>query len=321
MGATLLRGKCQDGVYPMPMASPATKSSVLALVGERTTTDIWHKRLGHPSNKMVDLVIHQFSLPVVKTCNSLSSLCTACQCNKSHKLPFSSTSLISTHPLEYIYTDLWGPTASTSLDGFRFYALFVDHFTKYSWLFPIRRKSDVPSIFSQLKGLLEKQFDFKIKHLYSDNGGEYHGLRQYLSSNSISWLTTAPHTPQQNGTSERRHRHIVETGLTLLSQATLPPSYWSYAFQAAVYLINHMPTTILNNKSPFECLFGRLPNYKKLRIFGCQCYPWLKPYSTSKLQPKSKPCLFLGYSNSQNAYKCMDLDTSRIYLSRHVVFD
>lgn len=76
-----------------------------------------------------------------------------------------------------------------------------------------------------------------------------------------------------------------------------------------------MPTTILKTKSPFKCLFGRSPDYKKLRIFGCQCYLWLKPYTTSKLQPKSMPCLFLGYSRSQNAYKCM------FYLSQHVLFD
>ena len=124
--------------------------------------------------------------------------------------------------------------------------------------------------------MLEKQFGFQIKNLYSDNGREYYAICNYLSSNSISWLTTAPHTPQQNGTSERRHRHIVETGLTLLSQAHLSPSYWSYAFQTAVYLINRMPSSVLQNQSPFECLFGRLPDYTKMRIFGCQCYPWLK---------------------------------------------
>ena len=124
--------------------------------------------------------------------------------------------------------------------------------------------------------MLEKQFGFQIKNLYSDNGREYYAICNYLSSNSISWLTTAPNTPQQNGTSERHHRHIVETGLTLLSQAHLSPSYWSYAFQTAVYLINRMPSSVLQNQSPFECLFGRLPDYTKMRIFGCQCYPWLK---------------------------------------------
>jgi transposase InsO family protein len=140
----------------------------------------------------------------------------------------------------------------------------VDHFTKYCWLFSIHHNNDVRSIFIQLKGFVEKQFGFQIKNLYSDNGGEYQSLRQFLSAQSINMLTIAPHTPQQNGTSERRHRHIIKTGLMLLHQAHLPMSYWTHAFQTAIYLIN-----VLNNKSPFESIFGRQPNYHKLRTFGC----------------------------------------------------
>ena len=80
-----------------------------------------------------------------------------------------------------------------------------------------------------------------------------------------------------------------------------------------------MLSSVLQNQSPFECLFGRLPDYTKMCIFSCQCYPWLKPY-TSKLHSKSMPCLFLGYSTTQSAYKCMDLNSFRIYLSRYVFF-
>ncbi|KAJ0083678.1 hypothetical protein Patl1_29526 [Pistacia atlantica] len=131
----------------------------------------------------------------------------------------------------------------------------------------------------------------------------------------------APYTPQQNGVSERRHRHLVETGLTLLHDASLPLSYWPHAFQTATYLINGQPTPLLQNKSPFEALFGQRPNYHKLRKFGCLCYPLLKPYNTTKMETKSTPCIFLGYSPNQNAYKCMDPLTKRIYISRHVTFD
>jgi transposase InsO family protein len=69
---------------------------------------------------------------------------------------------------------------------------------------------------------VENRFNTKIKSLYSDNGGEHVGLKTYLSIHGISHYTTAPHTPQQNGMSERRHRHLVETGLTLLTDARMP---------------------------------------------------------------------------------------------------
>ena len=127
--------------------------------------------------------------------------------------------------------------------------------------------------------------------------------------------------PQQNGVVERCHRHLIETGLTLLHDANLDLSYWPHAFHTASYFINRHPTPLLQNCSPYEYLFGQLPNYLKLRKFGCLCYPLTRPYNTNKLQPKSRPCVFLGYSQTQNAYKCRDATINRLILSRHVLFD
>ena len=79
----------------------------------------------------------------------------------------------------------------------------------------------------------------------SDNGEEYIGLKNYLSVHGISHYTTAPHTPQQNGLSERRHRHLIETGLTLLTDAHMPLDYWPYAFQTAAYLVGVLTSSNL----------------------------------------------------------------------------
>lgn len=146
-------------------------------------------------------------------------------------------------------------------------------------------------------------------------------LRQFLAENGITHLTTPPHTPEHNGISERKHRHIVETGLTLLGKASMPKSYWSYAFTTAVYLINRMITPVLGNESPYAKLFGQSPNYQKLQILGCECYPWLRPYTHRKLDNRSAACVFIGYSLTQSAYLCLHRDTGRIYTSRHVTFD
>jgi len=93
---------------------------------------------------------------------------------------------------------------------------FVDHYTKYMWFYPIVNKFSVSSIFPHFKKFIETRFQTKIKALYSDNG-TYH-------------YTTTPHTSQQNGVFECRHRHLVETTLTLLHDASLDPLYWPHAF-------------------------------------------------------------------------------------------
>lgn len=101
----------------------------------------------------------------------------------------------------------------------------------------------------------------------------------------------------------------------------MPKSYWSYAFATATYLINRLPTPTLLMKSPLQKLFGTDPNYTKLRVYGCLCFPWLRPYNANKLEDRSTPCVFIGYSPTQSTYLCLQPSIGRIYTSRHVKFD
>ncbi|BBH07832.1 transposable element gene [Prunus dulcis] len=312
-GATVLKGQTKDGVYEWPNSSP-----LIAFSATKTTSSDWHHRLGHPAFPILKHIVSSNSLGVSSSLSSDFS-CNACLCNKSHKLPFSNSTIVSTQPLEIIFSDVW-TSPIYSHNGFKYYVIFIDHFTKYIWFYPLKNKSDVKEVFIRFKAIVEKHFHSAIKTLYSDNGGEYISLTNFLSTNGISHLTTPPHTPEHNGYSERRHLHIVETGLALLTHASLPISYWTYAFATAVYLINRMPTPTLNLSSPYHKIFQIAPNYSKLKVFGCLCYPWLKPYTSHKLEPRSKPCVFLGYSLTQSAYYCLDPSTSRIYVSRHVKF-
>ncbi|KAK1441497.1 hypothetical protein QVD17_07436 [Tagetes erecta] len=313
-GAPLMRGENIHDVYylnrltSLPQVNATTSTSPLQ----------WHHRLGHPCFRIFKLLCKDLGLSFKSlSCSTLH--CQSCAINKCHKLPFGVNSFVATKPLQLLYSDVWGPVEQ-SIDGFTYYVVFVDYYSKYVWLYPIKRKSDVSIIFPQFKLLVEKFFQTQIISIFTDNGGEYIGLLPFLQSMGISHYTTPPHTPEQNGIAERRHRHIVETGLTLLHYAGLPLSFWSHAFQTAVYLINRLPTPILQSKSPYQMLHNASPKYTKLKTFGCLCYPWLKPYATSKLQPHSQPCIFLGYSTSRSAYKCLDSQTNRLYHSRHVIF-
>jgi len=316
-GQTLLQGPNKNDIYEWPLTVPVQPS---AMVGVKTSVNEWQKRLGHPSSRTLQSLLQKFSLPVSSK-NICLTLCSSCQCNKSHKLPFTMSSLTSNGPLEIIFIDVWGPASVESIDQNKYFVIFVDHFTKYIWLYPIKYKYDVFTIFPTFKNLVENYFKTKIISIYSDGGGEFQKLKPFLAKFGISHLMTPPHTPQHNGIAKRRHHHIIETGLTLLYQSNLPLKFWSHAFQTATYLINRLPTPILHNRSPFHALFGDIPNYSKLRIFGCLCFPWLRPYNHHKPEPRSRPCIFLGYSLTQSAYKCFDTSQNRIFLSRHVVFD
>ena len=137
--------------------------------------------------------------------------------------------------------------------------IFVDHFTIYTWIYLLRHKSDLSSLFPKFKALVEEFFNTPIVTIYSDGGGEYTTLQSLLASYSIQHLKIPPYTPQHNGSAKRRHCHIVEIGLTLLHQTLVPLLYWSYAFLTATYLINRLPTPILCLVSPLEKLFSKQP--------------------------------------------------------------
>ena len=199
----------------------------------------------------------------------------------------------------------------------------MDDFSRFTWLFPLHHKSDVFSVFIKFKALVENLYSCKIKQLQTDNGGEYlsNQFKNILQENGINHRLTCPYTSQQNGIAERKHRHIQETGLTLLAKSGLAQSYWVDAFLTSVFLINRMPTKVLHNLSPFFVLNKKIPKYSELRIFGCACYPFLRPYEHHKLSFRSKQCVFLGYSSNQRGYRCLDQSSGRVYVSRHVIFD
>jgi hypothetical protein len=100
----------------------------------------------------------------------------------------------------------------------------------------------------------------------------------------------------------------------------MPLRFWDDVFQTACYLINRLPTHVLQNKSPFEKLFHFVFDYLFLKTFGCAYWPNLRPHNSHKLQPHSLQCVFLRYSLLHHGYKCLHIPTGRLYISRDVIF-
>ena len=161
----------------------------------------------------------------------------------------------------------------------------------------------------------------KIITTQTDWGGEYEKLQPFFQKLGITHHVSCPHAHQQNGSAKRKHRHIVEVGLALLAHASMPLKFWDEDFLTATFLINLLPSKVLNFESPTERLLSVKPNYDALRIFGCACWPNLRPYNNRKLSFRSKQCVFLGYSPRHKGVKCLDVSTGRVYISRDVVFD
>lgn len=104
-----------------------------------------------------------------------------------HKLPFPSSRFVAIAPFELVHTNLWDPPPLTSINGFQYYVIFVDHYTFFTWLYLLHTKSEVYSKFMYFHAMATNQFSAIIKTLRSDGGGEYTCklFESYLSSHFI----------------------------------------------------------------------------------------------------------------------------------------
>jgi hypothetical protein len=239
--------------------------------------EVWHGRLGHPSFQTLRRILRTHELPVVSNKSSLH-FCDACQKGKSHQLPFPKSLSVSTAPLELNFSDVWS-LASTSIRKHNYYVSFIDDFSKFTWVYLLKHKSEVFQKFHDFQAHVEHLFDRKILAMQTYlRGGEYHKLSSFFERIGINHLISCPHTHQQNGSTERKHRHIIETDLALLAHASMPLKSWDEAFLTAAFLINRLPTPVLNYASPIATLFGVDPAYSFLCTFSCACWTCLRPY-------------------------------------------
>jgi hypothetical protein len=278
----------------------------------------WHQRLGHPGNEVLRSLLSDNSI----LCNKVKSpqLCHACQLGKHVRLPFHVSDTVVNSVFDIVHSDLWtSPLPSQS--GIKYYVIFLDHFSHYLWVYPLRNKSDTFAKFVEFRSLVKTQFNAEIKAFQCDHGGEFDNtiFHQLFTKHGIHTRFSCPRTSQQNGKSERMIRTINNLIRTLLFQAHLPPHFWVEALHMATYLLNILPSTAINNDTPHFRLYNTKPNYTYLRVFGCLCYAHVD--TNHKLGPRSTPCIFLGYPSNHRGFRCLNLSTNKIIISRSVTFD
>ena len=114
--------------------------------------------------------------------------------------------------LELIHSDVCGPMPSTSLSGFEYFIIFIDDYSRKTWIYFLKAKNEVFEKFKECKVQIENILDKRIKTLRSENGGEYNSkeFEAYCKDAGIKRELTTPYNPQQNGVGERKNITIME---------------------------------------------------------------------------------------------------------------
>ena len=161
--------------------------------------------------------------------SSFSSLeCESCQLGK-HTHVFFPKSLDprTKSPFEFVHTDVWSSSRSTSTLGFRYFVTFIDDYSRCTWLLLMKTRVELFSIFQKFHTEIRTQFNTSIRILRNDNAKEYFSMSfsSFMSSHGIFHQSSCAYTPQQNGVVEHKNRHLVETTRTLLLHHKVPQRF------------------------------------------------------------------------------------------------
>ncbi|KAJ9542741.1 LOW QUALITY PROTEIN: hypothetical protein OSB04_029247 [Centaurea solstitialis] len=303
------RGRESDGLYIFEQRTPySLTSSSFASAFEV------HCRLGHPSLQSLKKLHPEFS-------HLLSLQCESCQFAKHQCVHLSPrVNKRATSPFQLVHSDVWGPCSVASKTGFRYFVTFVDDYSRTTWLYLMKNRSEVFNHLCSFHSEIKTQFQTSIKTLRSDNAKEYlsQSVQSYMLQNGIIHESSCVDTPAQNGVAERKNRHLLEVARALLFQMSVPKPFWADAVATACFLINRMPSVVLNGDTPFSVFETPLPIEPK--IFGSTCFVRDTRPNITKLDPKSLKCVFLGYSRLQKGYRCFFSALNRYIVSRDVTF-
>ncbi|MCO5554063.1 hypothetical protein L7F22_007589 [Adiantum nelumboides] len=212
--------------------------------------------------------------------------------------------------------------SSPAMGGSFYFLLLVDDYSRKMWVYFLREKAEAFGKFKMWHKLVENQTGKKVKKLRTDRGGEFLSteFNDYCKEHGIQRQLTIAHTPQQNGVVERRNRTVVEMARCMLKAQDMPNSFWAEAVNTAVYILNRSFTKAVKDMTPQQAYSGKKPCVMHFRVFGCKCYAHLLDSRRTKLESKSKKCIFLGYSEESKAYRFYDSEAKKIIVSRNVVF-
>ena len=173
-----------------------------------------------------------------------------CERGKNIKNPFSKSETKTKGTLELIHSYVCGPMPSIYLSADEYYVTFIDDYSRNTWIYFLKNKSEVFGKFKEIKVLIENISNKKIKTLWVDNGREYTSkeFESFCKDVGIKRELITPYNTQQNGVVERKNKTIMEAVKTMIYDQDLPMHLWAEAIeQMCMYKIKY-PTVLLGSR-------------------------------------------------------------------------
>jgi hypothetical protein len=183
-----------------------------------------YSHLGHVSLPRIQTLVSRGLLGSV---SSSPFDCMPCQLGKQPTLPFNNRESIASATFDLIHSDIWGPSPVPTVGGSRYFVIFVDDFSRYTWIYLMKNRSEVLTIYRDFAKMVQTQYSKSIKVFRFDNAREYRqtDFSTILKHYGTIFHTSCVGTSQQNGRAERKLRHILDTVKALTNAASTLASF------------------------------------------------------------------------------------------------
>nr|GEZ95912.1 hypothetical protein [Tanacetum cinerariifolium] len=295
-GQKCISSKVQPQRPNVPTAQTyINESSIYVVSNKRAKLDLdsallWHCRLGHISKKRIKKLQHDGLLD--STALRDFEKCISCMSGKMVRKPYTHQVERAKDLLGLIHTNVCGPFKIMSRQGASYFVTFTNAFSHYGYVYLLKHKHEVFETFKVFQKEVENQLGKTIKSLRSYRRGEYMSQEflDHLKDHEIISHRTPPYTPQHNDVSERRNRTLLDMVRSMMSQTTLPKSFWDYALETAARILN----------------------------MGCEAL--VKRDTLSKPDKLEHRSIFIGYPKETIGYSFYYPPENKVFVARNVKF-
>ncbi|GJY51868.1 retrovirus-related pol polyprotein from transposon TNT 1-94 [Tanacetum coccineum] len=210
-----------------------------------------------------------------------------------------------------------------SINHEKYTLVVVDKYSRYTWVYFLRKKSQAPEMIMSFIRMVENQNDVKVKQIRTDNGTEFrnHELKSFRDKKGISQNFSYPYITEQNGVAERKNRTLIEAARTMLNGSVLSKQFWNDAVRIACYTQNISIIIKIHDKTSYEIFRERILDISYFYVFRCPVFIHNHKDHLGKCDAKADDVYFLGYSSVSKAFKDYNIRRQQIEETYHVTFD
>ncbi|GKE01353.1 retrovirus-related pol polyprotein from transposon TNT 1-94 [Tanacetum coccineum] len=255
------RAPRRNDVYVLDMSSLTQNGACSFAKASGSVNWLWHKRLSHLNFKNINKLAKQNKvLGLPSLVYSKDKPCTTCEKGKHHRASFKTKQNFSIRKcLHLLHMKLFRPVSPMSINHEKYTLVIIDEYSRYTWVYFLRKKSQAPEMIMSFIRMVENQNDVKVKQIRTDKGTEFrnHELENFCDEKGISQNFSSPYTPEQNGIAERKNITLIEAARTMLNRSVLSKHFWTDAFRIACYTQNRSIIVKRHDKTSYEIYSGK----------------------------------------------------------------